>query len=164
VTVYGGVPGGVDALLATLAPHWHWDPPVLRVPSHWAFRAELCGRGLRLLPSYFAETAMIVHDQAEPTVLVYPIPAAAADAPGAGPGADGDGLGALLGRTRAAVLRALRSPAGTTALAERTGISPASASEHAAVLRRTGLVTTARVGGGIVHTLTPLGEALAGPR
>lgn len=56
--------GGVDALLATLAPEWHWDPPTLRIPSHRSFRLELCGRGLRLLPSYFAESAMVIHDPA----------------------------------------------------------------------------------------------------
>jgi hypothetical protein len=63
---------------------------------------------------------MIVYDPAAPTVLVYPLPAAEGGLP------HGDVLGALLGRTRAAVLLALRAPAGTTVLAERTGISPAS--------------------------------------
>jgi hypothetical protein len=39
--------GGVDALLATLAPDWHWDPPTLRIPctghSTWNCVAADCG-------------------------------------------------------------------------------------------------------------------------
>ena len=49
--------------------------------------------------------------------------------------AGSDTLAALLGPTRAAVLRVLRQPRGTVDLAAAVGISPASASEHAKVLR-----------------------------
>nr|WP_252980871.1 helix-turn-helix domain-containing protein [Streptomyces chartreusis] len=58
------------------------------------------------------------------------------------------------------MLASLATPAGTTALAERAGVSVATASEHATVLRAAGLITTVRDGSRVLHALTPLGEAL----
>jgi len=55
-----------------------------------------------------------------------------------------DTLAAMLGPTRAAVLRALRKPHGTAELAKAVRISPASASEHAKVLRDASLIETSR--------------------
>ncbi|MGY0232937.1 ArsR/SmtB family transcription factor [Longispora urticae] len=52
--------------------------------------------------------------------------------------------------------------AGTGELATRVGISPASASQHAAVLRAAGLLSTARVGKSVRHTVTGAGAALLG--
>ncbi|MFG2311523.1 winged helix-turn-helix domain-containing protein [Streptomyces sp. NPDC048566] len=49
-------------------------------------------------------------------------------------------------------------------LADRAGVSAATASEHAGVLRAAGLITTVRDGSRVVHALTPLGEALLGGR
>lgn len=68
------------------------------------------------------------------------------------------------------MLRALREPATTTALAERVRVTLAAASQHAGVLRNAGLVHTTRIGACVLHSLTPLGPALlagepaAGPR
>ncbi|MEU6425245.1 winged helix-turn-helix domain-containing protein [Microbispora sp. NPDC046973] len=146
--------GGIDALLATLNTRWHWLPPVLHIPSHLSYDVPLCGRGLLLIPSYFAPTPLLTWRPGQSTVLVYPI---CRDDDRAG---SADALGPLLGRTRAAVLAALRDPATTTALAERAGVSLASASQHATVLRNAGLVSTTRIGGAVLHALTPLGAAL----
>jgi DNA-binding transcriptional ArsR family regulator len=73
-----------------------------------------------------------------------------------------DSLAALLGLTRAAVLRALRKPHGTADLAYTVGISPASASEHAKVLRDAYLIETRREGRSVRHSLTPLGRTMLG--
>jgi DNA-binding transcriptional ArsR family regulator len=54
--------------------------------------------------------------------------------------AGNDSLAILIGSTRAAVLRALAEPCGTANLAATTGISAASASEHAKALRDADLV------------------------
>ncbi|GAA3481926.1 winged helix-turn-helix domain-containing protein [Streptomyces yanii] len=54
----------------------------------------------------------------------------------------------------------MRDPATATALAERVGVSPASAGRHATVLRNTGLVPTPRIGTAVLHGLTPLVRAL----
>ena len=69
-------------------------------------------------------------------------------------------LSGLLGHTRAAVLRALRTPRSTTELAACVGTSAPSASEHATALRASGLVQTVRRGRGVNHSLTPLGRSL----
>ena len=66
----------------------------------------------------------------------------------------------LLGRTRAATLRATAGGCSTTELARRVGISPAGASQHATVLRKAGLIDTRRNGLSVVHDLTPTGRAL----
>ncbi|MCU7730852.1 helix-turn-helix domain-containing protein [Actinoplanes sp. KI2] len=65
-----------------------------------------------------------------------------------------------LAMLRAAVLRAIEAPCTTTELARRAGTSVTSASQHAAVLRKAGLITTVRRGGAVVHSLTNLGTAL----
>ncbi|MER7501982.1 winged helix-turn-helix domain-containing protein [Nonomuraea pusilla] len=148
--------GGTGALLATLSPHCRWEPPVLHVRISGDYDVELCGRGLLLVPSYFATGPMVMYRPDASTVLVYPMHGADESATAK------DALGPLLGRTRAGVLAALRRPATTSALADRLAISRASASEHTTVLRNAGLVTTSRMGNAVLHTLTPLGWALLG--
>ena len=69
-------------------------------------------------------------------------------------------LARLLGHTRAAAMRALRTPCTTAQLAGRVGISAASASEHAKVLRDAGLVQTMRCRRSVRHSPTPLGRNL----
>jgi DNA-binding transcriptional ArsR family regulator len=74
---------------------------------------------------------------------------------GADPGPDR--LAALLGSTRAAVLRALVAERTTTELAAAVGVSLAAPSEHAKTLRSNGLITTQRAGKAVLHRCTPLG-------
>lgn len=69
-------------------------------------------------------------------------------------------LGKLVGHTRSVVLRAIGDGATTSELARRAGVSLASASQHACVMREAGLVTTLRRGNAVLHTVTPLGAAL----
>ncbi|MFE5945719.1 ArsR family transcriptional regulator [Streptomyces sp. NPDC056480] len=153
--------GGVDALLTTLGTTWNWQPPTLHLPSASTYDIPLCGRGLLLVPSWFATGPMVMYRPEAATVLVYPL---YDDGAGAGR-ADGsperpEALAALLGRSRAQVLALLRSPATTTALAERAALSLAAASQHAGVLRGAGLITTVRTGTSVLHSLTPLGASL----
>jgi DNA-binding transcriptional ArsR family regulator len=91
----------------------------------------------------------------QPT-LVYPLGRFAWMAPTATK-SHGDPLAAVLGTTRARVLRALADEHTTSGLARVLGISLASASTHAAVLRDAGLVTSRRQGQSVRHTLTSLG-------
>ncbi|MGW8761087.1 ArsR/SmtB family transcription factor [Streptomyces sp. NPDC055815] len=155
--------GGVDALLTTLGTTWRWQPPTLHLPSPSGYDVPLCGRGLLLVPSWFATGPMVMYRPEEATVLVYPmhdgddtVHAGAAGAADDRP----EALAALLGRTRAQVLALLSSPATTTALAERASVSLAAASGHASVLRGAGLVDTVRTGTAVLHSLTPLGRSL----
>lgn len=150
--------GGADELLATLPPMLRWRAPVLE--ADYPVERDLCldGRGLLLQPSFFCRSTAVVHrDPRLPPVLVYPI--THSDAPAAVE-RPGPSLGRLVGRTRSAVLRAIEHGCTTSELARRTGVSLASASQHAGVLRESGLVVTLRRGNAVLHTLTPLGAAL----
>ena len=70
------------------------------------------------------------------------------------------GLGAVVGRSRAALLGALDAPASTTDLARRTGLTPGAASQHLTALRDAGLVTPHRSGRYVLYAWTTAAEAL----
>ncbi|MFH8610750.1 ArsR/SmtB family transcription factor [Streptomyces sp. NPDC018029] len=164
---------GVERLLSGLNPRYiTWDPPVLHLTMASGRDADvrLGGRGLLLIPTLFGSHYPALDDTAEPQPwITYPLHD---DRPGAVPavftaealtGSDAPpALTALLGRTRATVLRAIGDhPACTTGqLASHARIAPASASEHATVLRRAGLTAQTRDGKRVLHTLTPAGHVL----
>ena len=154
---------GIEALLTTLHPEARWNPPVLELPYGRNHEVHLQGRGLRLLPSFFCwKTPFTFYDTDLAPVLAFPIEH---DLNWLAPSSRRDPrrpLSALLGRTRTTVLTALSAPGGctTTELARRTGISLASASQHAGVLREAGLISTVRRGGHVVHSLRPAGRSL----
>ncbi|MFJ3924125.1 helix-turn-helix domain-containing protein [Streptomyces sp. NPDC090022] len=161
--------GGADELLASLPPMLRWRAPVLECDYPVDRDVRLRGRGLLLQPSFFCRrTAVTLHDPQLPPVLVYPAAAHLASAP-TGPEAIRPALledhrqrtlGKLVGHTRSVVLRAIGDGATTSELARRAGVSLASASQHACVMREAGLVTTLRRGNAVLHTVTPLGAAL----
>ncbi|MBT2470615.1 winged helix-turn-helix transcriptional regulator [Streptomyces sp. ISL-66] len=162
--------GGADELLASLPPMLRWRAPVLECDYPVDRDVRLRGRGLLLQPSFFCRrTAVTLHDPELPPVLVYP---AAAELASAQPGGEAArpaeeqrryrqrNLGKLVGHTRSVVLQAIGDGATTSELARRAGVSLASASQHAGVMREAGLVTTLRRGNAVLHTVTPLGAAL----
>ncbi|MBH5335357.1 winged helix-turn-helix transcriptional regulator [Streptomyces pactum] len=164
--------GGLDALLAGLNPRRiRWRPPVLELSTASGFEGDIClqGRGLLLIPSAFGAVYPVLNDEAEPQPwITYPVglretdlylpPTDTARALSTVP----DSLAALLGHTRAVVLWTIAHHPGctTTELARRAGISPASASQHATVLRTAGLTTTMRHHNTALHTASPLGTGL----
>ncbi|MFI6723265.1 winged helix-turn-helix domain-containing protein [Streptomyces sp. R-74717] len=154
--------GGVAGLLESLRPALDWRPPTLYVRYPEGRDIHLDGRGLCLIPSFFCHSSPVaLADPTLPQVLVYPI--ARTEGPDVSPvGADRrrKQLAGLLGRTRARVLTALQNSATTGELARMLHISAASASEHVRALREAGLVHGNRVGGRLIHSLTPLGTAL----
>jgi DNA-binding transcriptional ArsR family regulator len=151
---------GPAALFAELGEHVRWSDGGVEVDVrlHDA-TLELEGRGLLLMPSAFAATRPSVIDRApwQPT-LTYPARGIATlweDAPPAP-----DGLARLLGATRAAALADLAAPRSTSELAERLGLSAATASHHLTALRDAGLATSRRDGRAVLYVRTPLGDAL----
>lgn len=149
--------GGADELLASLPPVIRWRAPVLEADYPVDRELHLDGRGLLLQPSFFCRgTPVVYRDPSLPPVLVYPVTHAAAPS-FAEPG---PWLGRLLGNTRSTVLRVIGDGCTTSELARRAGVSLASASQHACVLREAGLVHTLRHGSSVLHTLTPLGGSL----
>ncbi|WP_369032292.1 MULTISPECIES: helix-turn-helix domain-containing protein [Streptomyces] len=158
---------GLDAMLSRLHPTISWKAPVLELacPDH-DIDIHLEGRGLRLVPSLFCgREAAINLDPGLPPVVFYPVAHGTGWSPERTPAARTDHgvLGALLGPTRAALLRAIIAAYGatTTELARRAGISPATVSHHTAVLRDAGLISTHRTGPHAHHIPTPLGDQLA---
>ncbi|PPK71148.1 winged helix-turn-helix domain-containing protein [Actinokineospora auranticolor] len=152
--------GGVERLLATLHPSVRWRSPVLEVAYPVEQELHLGGRGLLLVPSMFCWQAPItLLDPARQPVLVYPVERNPSWSTGVG---GARSTTALLGRTRAAVLEAIcgRPELTTTELAKEVGISLAGASQHATVLRNSGLITTDRAGGTARHRPTPFGMTL----
>jgi hypothetical protein len=148
---------GVGGLLARLSPAMSWRPPVLHVDYVEDRDLYLEGRGLRFIPSYFCwQLPMALADDTLRPVLVYPVHGARPPAPAMPEAA----LSALLGRTRAAALRAVALGMTTSELARFLGVSPATAAHHTTVLRDAGLSTSRRLQNTVLHTLTPLGAAM----
>ena len=145
---------GVAETVDGLHPAIRWRDGVIEVDGPLDADVELAGRGLQLMPSLWTRPAFTAH-WTQPT-LVYPLGRFAWMAPTASE-SHGDPLAAVLGTTRARVLRALADGHTTSGLARVLGISLASASTHAGVLRDAGLVTSRRQGQSVRHTLTSLG-------
>jgi DNA-binding transcriptional ArsR family regulator len=151
---------GTAGLLAGLSPAVRWRHPVLEVPDYpTESDVRLNGRGLLLIPSYFCwKSPVALADPGLPPVLVYPVhkmlTAAAKQ--------DEAALHALLGRTRAVILRAAATGVTTSEAARRAGVSSGTATHHTTALRDSGLITTHRLANNALHTLTTLGAALLG--
>ncbi|MET9554789.1 helix-turn-helix domain-containing protein [Streptomyces sp. NPDC006645] len=159
--------GGVEQLLSTLHSRIVWKAPVLEIQDGPDETVRLDGRGLVLTPSVFLNhrPGRVVRRLAEsgPVTVAFAAPPdihQAATLWGASDDESGQSLGALVGQTRAAALHVLRASCTTGQLADQLSISAAGASQHTAVLRRSGLITTRRIRNTVLHTLTPLGLAL----
>lgn len=151
---------GVEGLLDSLRPMLIWEAGELRVEAHRNQEIHLDGRGLLLVPSYFCVNhPMTMFDPSLPPVLIYPVPHSAASLATLDNG-HRVGLGELVGRTRAAMLESIGAGCTTSELAQRVGVSAASASEQASILRGAHLITSQRDRNRMVHQLTNLGLAL----
>ncbi|GIF23812.1 DNA-binding transcriptional ArsR family regulator [Actinoplanes tereljensis] len=160
---------GLGAMLEGLAPPLlRWSPPVLEMPKYHPSSLEkntdiyLEGRGLVVVPSLFAaaDPGVFTPWGDGPVQLIYQVPL---DAPTAlrlwrDPGTPDDrAVSTLLGTTRAAALRVVAGGCTTSELARRLNISPGGASQHATVLRESGLIISRRHRNTMRHTITRLG-------
>jgi DNA-binding transcriptional ArsR family regulator len=158
----GLVRNGMAAVLDRLSPSLQWRPPILRVLGYpQDRRLVLGGRGITMVPSYFCwGGAVAFADPDLKPILVYPAtredvgPVPADTSPYA--------VDALLGASRAAVLRASLLGTSTKELARRTETSPATVSHHTTILRNAGLLTSHRSGKVTLHLVTELGQRLLG--
>ncbi|WP_235029082.1 ArsR/SmtB family transcription factor [Streptomyces sp. 3213.3] len=164
--------GGVEQLLTTLCgPLARWRPPVFDVAHPHNADIHLNGRGPITAPTMFStpqvELLYLPLDLARtPTLAVRTLSGTSLDTAlreGIGE-STAQSLDDLLGRTRAAVLRASVGECGTTELARRLNISPATACHHATVLRNAYLITTRCEGKAVLHTATSLGIAVVDQR
>ncbi|MFI8084509.1 DUF5937 family protein [Kitasatospora sp. NPDC086009] len=157
---------GTGRLLNELHPSASWDDNALRIARRRrTLSRQGAGDGLLLIPSAFTGPHLLTRLMPpEPPQLAYPArgigalwesrPAPAANA-----------LAAVLGRSRTRLLTELDSPASTTELARRTGLSPAGVSQYLTALRDAGLVSAHRAGRSVLYARTSVAEAvLAAPR
>jgi hypothetical protein len=154
---------GVGGVLTTIHPGTRWDGSALHIPVESRLRIDLRGLGVTLMPSVFWRGRPLFTRHPDGSlVIVYPAatPLPLATAVGNGNGSGGSSVVALLGGNRAGVLSAATSASTTTELARAAGISLASASEHATILRNAGLITSRREGRHVSHAVTWLGQQL----
>ena len=156
--------GGARSLFSDLHPDLRWSQGTLTIndtdegPS--VSRVMLGPDGVVLMPSVF-NWPQVSYTKAtsSQTMLLYPARGTATvweDGVSTASGA----LEELLGPARARMLGALRSPATTSALALRFGVTPSAVSQHLAVLHRSGLIERERSGRRVLYQASELGLAL----
>ncbi|MEV5568947.1 DUF5937 family protein [Spirillospora sp. NPDC052269] len=152
---------GAGHLFNDLHASVSWDDDTLRLvrrkhdmPRHSA------GTGLLLIPSVFTGPGLRTRVRPpDPPQLAYP-------ARGTGtlwetrPVTGTRALTSVLGRSRTLLLTELKTPASTTELAHRTGLSPAGVSQYLTALRNAGLVSAHRAGRSVLYARTATAEAL----
>ncbi|WP_406865505.1 DUF5937 family protein [Streptomyces sp. HUAS MG47] len=118
------------------------------------------GAGLLLIPSAFTGPGLRTQVRPpEPPQLAYPARGVGAlweTRPATGVAA----LTPVLGRSRTLLLTELETPASTTELAHRTGLSPAGVSQYLTALRDAGLVSAHRAGRSVLYARTAAAETL----
>jgi DNA-binding transcriptional ArsR family regulator len=149
---------GLGPTLAGLGSELQLHPTHLKMMIRSGASHRLDGAGLGLLPNAFGGGWLCLDPPAS-FALSYPARGGAA-LWGPDTAASGAELGALVGRSRANLLRALTDAASTTQLSAQLGMTIGAVGDHLGVLHNSGLVTKSRVGRSMVYTRTPLGDAL----
>jgi DNA-binding transcriptional ArsR family regulator len=159
--------GGARSLFSELHPGLCWsEGKLLMTDADETWRGHplvtLGPGGLVLLPSVFAwPDWSIKKSTSTQTTLLYPARGAATVwAPVEASAGGATAVELLLGAPRARLLEALCSPATTTALARRLGVTPSAVSQHLVVLYRGGLVDRHRSGRTVLYQTSELGLAL----
>lgn len=155
--------GGIEALLSDLHPGLELAEHAIHVRSKSARREhQLGGSGLVLVPCVFAWPYVMADLGAgnAPSITYGPRGIGELWPTAELPTPDGDPLGALLGRSRAAILLGVGLPKSTSDLARELGQSMPAVSAHLGVLRRAGLVTSWRAGRRVLYQRTPLATSV----
>jgi DNA-binding transcriptional ArsR family regulator len=151
-------------------PHYTSRQTVEVATGDSNFSVRVSKEGLHIIPSIFSSACAVDGDlrpgpRLDINSLIVPVPVDVNAFGALRSAGDGGSLIQLLGMTRACVLVAcLNTEQTTTSLAGTVGVSVSSASEHAAVLRSAGLLSSRRERNAVLHTATSLGKALADSR
>lgn len=152
---------GLFTMLNDLSGTVDFDGAVLSVrlrnPASRTERTD--GLGLALVPTMFTRRASAPVGAGEPPLLMYPA---------RGQGAmwetervsNPSAVVAVLGEARTSLLTALASPASSTELGVRFGVTTSAVNQHLRVLRNAGLVTSTRYGRSMLYFRSELGAAL----
>ncbi|WP_229378092.1 DUF5937 family protein [Streptomyces sp. VRA16 Mangrove soil] len=152
---------GAGQVLGDLHESVTWDAGTLRlVRRHCSLTRDETGSGLLLVPSAFAWPRVLTRSvPPDPPQLAYP-------ARGIGTlwehrtTGSTEAVAAVLGRARTLLLAELDTPASTTDLAQRCGLSAPGASQHLTALRDAGLVSAHRAGRSVLYARTTVADAL----
>jgi DNA-binding transcriptional ArsR family regulator len=152
---------GASRLLSDLHPSVSWTDDALRLARRQRpLSRSAAGQGLVLIPSVFTGPELFtLVSPPDPPQLAYP-------ARGTGTlwrprSVTGTAaLAAVLGRSRTLLLAELETPASTTELSRRTGLSPAGVSQCLTALRDAGLVSAHRAGRSVLYARTAAAESL----
>ncbi|MEU8032179.1 helix-turn-helix domain-containing protein [Streptomyces sp. NPDC049099] len=152
---------GAGHLINDLHPLVSWDDNVLRlVRRKRTMSRDTAGAGLLLIPSAFKGSGLSTRvAPPDPPQLAY-------RARGVGtlwerrPATGTAAVSAVLGRTRTVLLTELETPATTTELAHRTGISMAGVSQNLTALRKAGFVSAHRAGRSVLYARTSVAESV----
>jgi DNA-binding transcriptional ArsR family regulator len=161
--------GGARSLFGDLHPGLRWTEGKLFMTDAEEGldrQVTLGPDGLVLVPSVFTWPEWSVKKATSTqTTLLYPARGVARvwdelSRRSSGRADDLATVASLLGAPRARLLDALGSPATTSALALRLGVTPSAVSQHLAVLHRGGLVDRQRSGRTVLYQASELGLAL----
>lgn len=157
--------GGAERLFADLHPDLHWHDGRLTLDRWRSDRVvNPAPGGLVLLPVALGTPYVLIKgNTTTQTTVRYPARGVGALWTAGTRPASGSAV-RLLGRPRAALLEALRSPTTTTDLARALNVSPSAVSQHLGVLRDSGLVTGERSGRSVLYMTTERGLALLDPK
>lgn len=152
---------GTAAMFADLSDRVRLADGVVRVRlgSDARFRRSTTGDGLTLVPTLFTRGATTPISAEEPPVIMY-------GARGVGtlwqtePHQSPAALAGLVGATRAGLLTVLGTPASSTELSGRLGVTTSAVNQHLRALRAAGLLSSARHGRSVLYLRSELGDAL----
>jgi len=155
---------GLASMFAGLAETVSFADGVVsvRLASAVRYSRSTTGVGLTLVPTLFTRSASAPISPDEPPLVMYGArglgtlwQAERAPAPGA--------LVGLVGAVRAGLLAQLGTPASSTELAARSGVTPAAVNQHLRALRAAGLLTAARAGRSVLYRRSELGDRILEP-
>lgn len=152
---------GLAAMFADLSPRIRLVDDVVRVEmtSKVGFRRSTAGEGLTLAPSLFTRNATAPISPEEAPLIMYGARGVGTLWEAAPPG-ERDALADLLGGVRSRLLALLESPASSTELAVRLGVTTSAVNQHLRALRDGGLLTSARHGRSVLYLRSDLGDRL----
>jgi DNA-binding transcriptional ArsR family regulator len=152
---------GLAAMFADLSPRIRLVDDVVRVEmtSKVGFRRSTAGEGLTLAPSLFTRNATAPISAEEAPLIMYGARGVGTLWEAEPPGAR-DALADLLGGVRSRLLGLLESPASSTELAVRLGVTTSAVNQHLRALRDGGLLTSARHGRSVLYLRSDLGDRL----
>jgi DNA-binding transcriptional ArsR family regulator len=158
--------GGADQLFAGLHPDLGWDGERLTLADVARGNRDATGiapGGLVMVPLVLGPPCVLIklHSTTQTTIR-YPARGTGVVWTAGTRLPSGTAI-RLIGRPRATLLEALRSPATTADLARALAITPSAVSQHLAVLRASGLIAGERTGRRVLYQITEQGLILLQP-